>query len=165
MKPFLFLFSVPFRDLIVDHSIQPPLRFTLYSHLWIFLCFVLLILQFSLPHCNEFQRKIHGYKVDPRVAVAKFINPELIGGRMFLNATSGSHFYFDKETEAGESYFYELVTNDDTGNTSAASLLRGYAKVERLTIAEMNQFIIIVEPEIIEFTCSRKVTSVKTENG
>lgn len=28
---------------------------------------------------------------------------------MFLNATSGSHFYFDKETEAGESYFYEYV--------------------------------------------------------
>ncbi|KAJ4883173.1 Protein kinase domain protein [Raphanus sativus] len=99
-------------------------------------------------YSSSIKRLIKSYKVDPRVAVAKFINPELIGGRMFLNATSGSHFYFDKETEAGESYFYELVTNDDTGNTSAASLLRGYAKVERLTIAEMNQFIIIVEPEV-----------------
>ncbi|KAF2619876.1 hypothetical protein F2Q68_00039093 [Brassica cretica] len=60
-------------------------------------------------------------------------------GRMFLNTISGPHFYLDKETEAVESYFYKLVTND-TGNTSAASLLRGYAKVERLTIAELNQF-------------------------
>lgn len=40
---------------------------------------------------------------------------------------SGTHFYLDKEAEAGESYFDKWVTND-TGNTSEASLLRGYAK-------------------------------------
>lgn len=44
-------------------------------------------------------------------------------------------------TLTGYSHQCRLVTND-TGNTSAASLLRGYAKVERLTIAELNQFII-----------------------
>ncbi|CAN6898712.1 unnamed protein product [Brassica oleracea var. botrytis] len=87
------------------------------------------------------KKKIEGYKADSRVVVATCINPKLIGGRMFLNTISGPHFYLDKETEAVESYFYKLVTND-TGNTSAASLLRGYAKVERLTIAELNQFII-----------------------
>ncbi|CAN6892138.1 unnamed protein product [Brassica oleracea] len=100
------------------------------------------------------KKKLEGYKVDSRVVVATCINPKLIGGRMFLNTISGPHFYLDKETEAVESYFYKniliahilfhhytLVTND-TGNTSAASLLRGYAKVERLTIAELNQFII-----------------------
>ncbi|CAN6919646.1 unnamed protein product, partial [Brassica oleracea] len=63
----------------------------------------------------------------------------LFAGRLFLNATSKTHFYFDKETNAGERYFYKLVTSD-TGNTSAASLLIGYAKVEPLKIAELNQF-------------------------
>ncbi|RID50175.1 hypothetical protein BRARA_H00920 [Brassica rapa] len=43
-----------------------------------------------------------------------------------------------EETDAGESYFYNFVTND-IGNTSAASLLRGFAKFEPMTIAELNQ--------------------------
>ncbi|CAF1917260.1 unnamed protein product [Brassica napus] len=50
-------------------------------------------------------------------------------GRLFLNATSGTHMYFDKETNAGEVLFYQLVARD-TGLPSAAPLLRGYAKVE-----------------------------------
>ncbi|CAN7052480.1 unnamed protein product [Brassica rapa subsp. trilocularis] len=32
-------------------------------------------------------------------------NTQLPGG-LFLNATSGTHIYFDKETNAGEVYFY-----------------------------------------------------------
>ncbi|KAF8104098.1 hypothetical protein N665_0179s0007 [Sinapis alba] len=39
-----------------------------------------------------------------------------------------------------------LVIND-TGITSSASFLRGYAKVEPLTIAELCQFIITTEPQ------------------
>ncbi|KAF2585155.1 hypothetical protein F2Q70_00037691 [Brassica cretica] len=39
---------------------------------------------------------------DPRVLVATSINPKIVGGRLFLNATSGTHIYFDKETIAGE---------------------------------------------------------------
>lgn len=66
---------------------------------------------------------------DPKVIVATNINPKLIGGRLFLNATSGTHMYFDKETNAGEVLFYQLVARD-TGLPSAAPLLRGYAKVE-----------------------------------
>lgn len=30
--------------------------------------------------------------------------PKIVGGRLFLNATSGTHIYFDKETTAGENY-------------------------------------------------------------
>ncbi|KAL0706087.1 hypothetical protein Bca4012_072513 [Brassica carinata] len=39
---------------------------------------------------------------DPRVLVATSINPKIVGVRLFLNATSGTHIYFDKETTAGE---------------------------------------------------------------
>ncbi|CAN6849755.1 unnamed protein product [Brassica oleracea] len=59
--------------------------------------------------------------------------------RLFLNATSWTHIYFNKETNVGERYFYKLFYSD-TGHASAAPLLRGYAKVEPLTIAELNEF-------------------------
>ncbi|CAF2160193.1 unnamed protein product [Brassica napus] len=78
---------------------------------------------------------------DPRVLVAASINPKIVGGRLFLNATSGTHIYFDKETTAGETYFYRLVAQD-TGLPSAAPFLKSYAKVESLRIAELNEFVI-----------------------
>ncbi|XP_013639830.1 PREDICTED: uncharacterized protein LOC106345115 [Brassica oleracea var. oleracea] len=60
---------------------------------------------------------------NPRVVVATSVNPKMVGGRLFLNATSGTHIYFDKETTAGESFFYMLVAQD-TGLTPASPLLR-----------------------------------------
>ncbi|KAH0893783.1 hypothetical protein HID58_056212, partial [Brassica napus] len=83
-------------------------------------------------------------------------------GRLYLNATSGTHIYFDKETNVGESYFYKLVSTD-TGLPSAAPLLRGYAKVETLTISERNEFIITALTQDIDFICTGKVTSSKIE--
>ncbi|CAH8363557.1 unnamed protein product [Eruca vesicaria subsp. sativa] len=47
--------------------------------------------------------------VDPRVIVATSVNPKMVGGRLFLNATSGTHIYFDKETSAGEQLFYRRL--------------------------------------------------------
>ncbi|CAH8333666.1 unnamed protein product, partial [Eruca vesicaria subsp. sativa] len=62
-------------------------------------------------------------------------------GSLFLNATSGTHVYFDKETTPGEVNFNQLVARD-TGIPSAAPLLRGYPKAEPLTICELNSFTI-----------------------
>ncbi|KAL0898117.1 hypothetical protein Bca101_082078 [Brassica carinata] len=55
---------------------------------------------------------------DPRVLVATSINPKIVG----------VHTYFDKETTVGDSYFYRRVAQD-TGLSSAAPLLKSYAKV------------------------------------
>ncbi|KAL0824210.1 hypothetical protein Bca101_047887 [Brassica carinata] len=41
-----------------------------------------------------------------------------------------------------ENHSLHSLVSKDTGNTSAASLFRGYVKVERLTIADHNEFII-----------------------
>ncbi|KAL0845869.1 hypothetical protein Bca101_019115 [Brassica carinata] len=54
----------------------------------------------------SFHRKLEGMRVDSKVIVATNINPKMVGGRLFLNATSGTHIYFDKETNAGQSCFY-----------------------------------------------------------
>ncbi|KAL0714183.1 hypothetical protein Bca4012_021162 [Brassica carinata] len=61
---------------------------------------------------------------DPRVLVATSINPKIVG-----------------ETTVGDSYFYRRVAQD-TGLSSAAPLLKSYAKVESLSIAELNEFVI-----------------------
>ncbi|KAH0916377.1 hypothetical protein HID58_030823, partial [Brassica napus] len=101
---------------------------------------------------------------DPRVLVAASINPKIVGGRLFLNAASGTHIYFDKETTAGETYFYRLVAQD-TGLPSAAPLLKSYAKVESLRIAELNEFVISASSQEIDFICTGKVTGIKLDKG
>ncbi|CAF1932881.1 unnamed protein product [Brassica napus] len=99
-----------------------------------------------------------------KVIVATNINPKMIGGHLFLNATSGTHVYFDKETNARESFFYRLVARD-TGLTPAAPLLRAYAKVESMTIAELNNFVITAPSQEIDFLCTGRVSSVDADKG
>ncbi|WZZ36986.1 hypothetical protein YC2023_020387 [Brassica napus] len=78
---------------------------------------------------------------------------EAVRGRLFLNATSWTHIYFNKETNVGERYFYKLFYSD-TEHASAAPLLRGYAKVEPLTIAELNEFGDKNEEELRKLQCT-----------
>ncbi|KAJ4886981.1 hypothetical protein Rs2_26729 [Raphanus sativus] len=81
---------------------------------------------------------------DPKVIVATNINPKTAGGRLFLNAMSGTHIYLDscRGILLLQSYFLFRLVARDTGLPSAAPLLRGYAKVEPVTIPELNDFII-----------------------
>ncbi|CAN6850965.1 unnamed protein product [Brassica oleracea var. botrytis] len=101
---------------------------------------------FKRPGCF-FPQQLGELCGDPKVIVDTNINPKLIGGRLFLNATSGTHIYFDKETSAGVVLFYQLLARD-TGLPSAAPLLRGYAKVEPLKIADLNNFIVTAPTQI-----------------
>ncbi|KAG5415922.1 hypothetical protein IGI04_003489 [Brassica rapa subsp. trilocularis] len=116
------------------------------------------------------QEKMRG---DPRVVVATSVNPKMVGehllpihpvGHLFLNATSGTHIYFDKETAVGESFFYMLVAQD-TGLTPATPRLRGYANVESLSIAELNNFVTTAPSQEIDFVCTGRVTGIKVEKG
>lgn len=103
--------------------------------------------------------KLDTMKGDPRVVVATSINPKMVGGRLFLNATSGTHVYFDKETSAGESLFNRLV-EQDTGVRPATPLLRSYAKAEGLSIAELNNFVLTAPSQDIDFVCNWRVTVI-----
>ncbi|CAF1983509.1 unnamed protein product [Brassica napus] len=114
----------------------------------------------------SFHQKLGGMRGDPKVIVATSINPKMVGGRLFLNATSGTHVYYDKETHAGESLFYRLVARD-TGLPSAAPLLKSYAKVEPMTIAELNNFITTDPPQQqeIDFLCTGRVSRAEADKG
>ncbi|XP_013633254.1 PREDICTED: uncharacterized protein LOC106338940 [Brassica oleracea var. oleracea] len=125
----------------------------------------------SLFDCQAvlFHKKLEGMRDDPKVIVATNINPKMIGGRLFLNATSGTHVYFDKETNARESFLsvfdVEVLVARDTGLTPAAPLLRAYAKVESMTIAELNNFVITAPSQEIDFLCTGRVSSVDADKG
>nr|VDD54475.1 unnamed protein product [Brassica oleracea] len=49
--------------------------------------------------------------------------------------------------------------------TPAALLLMGYAKVESLSIAELNDFVITAPSQEIDFICTGRVTEVKMKKG
>ncbi|CAN7045254.1 unnamed protein product [Brassica oleracea var. botrytis] len=59
---------------------------------------------------------------------------------------------------------YVLVARD-TGLTPAAPLLRAYAKVESMTIAELNNFVITAPSQEIDFLCTGRVSSVDADKG
>ncbi|XP_048618665.1 uncharacterized protein LOC106407079 [Brassica napus] len=109
-------------------------------------------------------KNLEDMHVDPKVIVATNINPKMVRGRLFLNATSGTHIYFDKETSAGEPCFYKLVARD-TSLPFVAPLLRTYAKVENVTMAGLNNFIIIASSQEIDFLCTWRDPRVDTYKG
>ncbi|CAH8392603.1 unnamed protein product [Eruca vesicaria subsp. sativa] len=102
---------------------------------------------------------MHG---DPRI-LSSYSNKRF-HSRLFLNATSGTHISFDKDTNVGEILFYKLVSTNIV-LPSAAPLLRGYAKVETLTISKLDEFVITASSQTVEFLCKAKFSEFETSNG
>ncbi|KAF3588546.1 hypothetical protein F2Q69_00030958 [Brassica cretica] len=75
--------------------------------------------------------------VDPRVFVATSVNPKIMG-------------------DAGERLFFRLV-EQDTGLPPVAPLLKSYAKVEKLSITELNDFVLSA--------ASQGFTEIKVDKG
>ncbi|CAF1926906.1 hypothetical protein YC2023_058202 [Brassica napus] len=121
-------------------------------------------LSFFDSQAVAFHKQLEAMRFDPKVMVVTSINPKIVRGRLFLNATSGTHVYFDKKTRAGDARFYKLIARD-TGLPSAAPLLRSYAKVKTMTIADLSSFIVTAESQEIDFLCTGKVVRVDTYKG
>ncbi|CAG7906023.1 unnamed protein product, partial [Brassica rapa] len=76
-----------------------------------------------------------------------------------------THISFDIETNAGEILFLSKLVWRNTGNNPDPSFLRGYAKVEPLSISKLNEFIIAAEPQETEFVRTGRVTGIKMDKG
>ncbi|CAF2096515.1 unnamed protein product [Brassica napus] len=90
---------------------------------------------------------VHSHGIHREFVVASSINPRIVGGRLFLNATS--------ETHAGEVLF--RLASRNSWNKPAPSLLMGYAKVEPLSISKLNKFVLTAKPQV--------ATGIKMERG
>ncbi|CAN7019402.1 unnamed protein product, partial [Brassica oleracea var. botrytis] len=108
----------------------------------------------------SFHQKLGGMRGDPKVIVATSINPKMVGGRLFLNATLGTHVYYDKETRTGESFFFR-----DTGLPAAAPLLKSYAKVVSVTIVGLNNFITTAPPQVMSYVYAISAFVFEADKG
>uniref|UniRef100_M4F5C1 Uncharacterized protein n=1 Tax=Brassica campestris TaxID=3711 RepID=M4F5C1_BRACM len=111
-----------------------------------------------------FQTKFDEHVSKPRVILFTSINPKVVGGKLFLNATSGTHFYFDRETSAGKEH-YEKLVGDGANSSSSKSKVVSAQKIEPLTVAELNQYVLAADPQDIEFLCKAEVTSLQSDKG
>ncbi|CAN6893554.1 unnamed protein product [Brassica oleracea] len=141
-----------------------------------------------------FHTKLDGYGREPRIVLVTGINPKIVLGKLYLNGTSASRIFFDSETSAGKDrlerrdlwfiiysrYFgslysipfdvFSLLSSyilpcggaDETGSSSKVVHAQ---KIEPLTVAELNEFVLSAEPRIIEFLCTAKVTGIQLDDG
>nr|VDC81641.1 unnamed protein product [Brassica rapa] len=111
-----------------------------------------------------FHTKFDSYGREPKVIIATGVNPKIVGGRLFLNATSSTHLYFDSETAAGKKLFDTLPGHGAVPGESTSKVVHAQ-KIEPMTLSELNQFIITAESQIIEFLCTAKVTGIQQDEG
>ncbi|XP_013732064.2 replication protein A 70 kDa DNA-binding subunit B-like isoform X2 [Brassica napus] len=111
-----------------------------------------------------FHTKLVGYGREPRIVLFTGINPKIVLGKLYLNGTSASRIFFDSETSAGKDRLERLQGGgaDETGSSSKVVLAQ---KIEPLTVAELNEFVLSAEPQIIEFLCTAKVTGIQLDDG
>ncbi|CAN7094749.1 replication protein A 70 kDa DNA-binding subunit A [Brassica rapa] len=111
-----------------------------------------------------FHTKLDSYGREPRVIIVTSVNPKIVGGRLFLNGTSGTHLYFDSETSAGKELFDTLPGHGADPGSSISKVVHAQ-KVEPMTISELNKFITTADSQIIEFLCTAEVTGIQLDDG
>nr|VDD30502.1 unnamed protein product [Brassica oleracea] len=67
-----------------------------------------------------------------------------IEGMSLSNATSATHFYFDNECAAGQSY----LESCEEGSTFNPTKYGGLKKIERMTLGELNDYLLKSQPQI-----------------
>ncbi|KAG2311491.1 hypothetical protein Bca52824_023048 [Brassica carinata] len=108
-----------------------------------------------------FHSKFDGYGREPKIVVVTGINPKIVSGKFYLNGTSATRVFFDCETAVGK----DALPGGGTDEEGSSSNVVHAQKIEPLTIAELNQFVITADPQTIEFLCTAKVTEVRLADG
>lgn len=67
-------------------------------------------------HTVTFQARFDQHTTEPKVMIFTSVNPKVVGGKLFLNATSGTHFYFDCDTSIDKEHYERLVGNGANAN-------------------------------------------------
>ncbi|CAN6860061.1 unnamed protein product [Brassica oleracea] len=111
-----------------------------------------------------FHSKFDGYGREPRIVLATSINPKIVSGKLYLNGTSATRVFFDCETTVGAEAFNRLPGGGTYQGESSTKMVHAQ-KIEPLTIAELNNFVLTGDPQIIEFLCTAKVTGVQEDEG
>ncbi|KAL0728151.1 hypothetical protein Bca4012_024244 [Brassica carinata] len=141
-----------------------------------------------------FHAKLDGYGREPRIVLVTGINPKIVLGKLYLNGTSASRIFFDSDTAVGKDQFerrelcfmiysrnigclYSIsfdafsmlspyrLPGGETDDTGSSSKVVHAQKIEPFTVAELNEFVLSGDPQIIEFLCTAKVTGIQLADG
>ncbi|KAJ4890810.1 Uncharacterized protein Rs2_30558 [Raphanus sativus] len=95
-------------------------------------------------HTVTFQARFDQHTTEPKVMIFTSVNPKVVGGKLFLNATS------------------DWLGMEQMRTKSKVILAQ---KIEPLTVAELNQYVLAADPHTIKFLCKAEVTSLQSEKG
>ncbi|KAL0738754.1 hypothetical protein Bca4012_014964 [Brassica carinata] len=106
-------------------------------------------------------RQVGWIRREPRIVLVTGINPKIVLGKLYLNGTSASRIFFDSDTAVGK----DRLPGGETDDTGSSSKVVHAQKIEPLTVAELNEFVLSGDPQIIEFLCTAKVTGIQLADG
>lgn len=72
---------------------------------------------------------------------------------------------FDNECLAGQSVLAARLYGSDDGSSSTASKYGSVKKIERVTLAELNNYVLNSPPQTAKFLCTAEVGDIDTTNG
>ncbi|CAN6900550.1 unnamed protein product [Brassica oleracea] len=75
--------------------------------------------------------------VEPKVVVATNVNPKLVGGCVFLDATLGTYFYFDTESALARTFLKQRVLDRHIGWVSVYELNMVELTRSRVTVVDL----------------------------
>ncbi|KAF3516883.1 hypothetical protein DY000_02059867 [Brassica cretica] len=96
-----------------------------------------------------FHNKLEGFGGDPRVFVTSRINPRIVGATMYYFLARPYALKCHVRDSCRGGFFNELASRH-SWNKPASSLLRGYTKVEPLSISELTKFILTAKPQVVQ---------------
>ncbi|KAG2305033.1 hypothetical protein Bca52824_033684 [Brassica carinata] len=105
-----------------------------------------------------FHSKFDGFGREPKIVLVTAINPKIVSGRLYLNGTSATRVFFDCETTVGTEAFNRLPGGGADQGGSSTKVIHAQ-KIEPLTIAELDNFVLTGDPQVIEFLCTAKESS------
>ncbi|XP_024010473.1 uncharacterized protein LOC112085488 [Eutrema salsugineum] len=114
-------------------------------------------------HANFLHKLFSEKEAGTCIMLATNMNPKFFGGDLYLNATTGSKFYFDGKVDATKSYL-DRVSSKDSGNLPTEKC-HGVQKIEHVSIAELNEFLFTSDLQEAEFLCTGKVVEIQPTKG
>ncbi|CAN6801943.1 unnamed protein product, partial [Brassica oleracea] len=102
----------------------------------------------------QLHQKLEVSGLEPKVIVATNINPKIKISWLLLNATPGTTFFYN-----------ECLAGQSVPAASTASKYESVKKIERVTLAELNNYVLNSPPQTAKFLCTAEFSDIDTTNG
>ncbi|CAN6999877.1 unnamed protein product [Brassica oleracea var. botrytis] len=103
-----------------------------------------------------------------KVIVATSINPKFVGGNIRCGKGDRRNQH-QPQVYMGQAFIYLfpslLYSKPEKDDTTSAKQYHGVKKLEKVSLGELNNYILESPPQALEFLCKAKIASLETTNG